>query len=48
VSHSEARFLYDYDARGNWIKKVVEVRNGTDGDFYVSSTEQRTLTYLPT
>jgi YD repeat-containing protein len=48
VSQSEARFLYDYDARGNWITKVVEARNRTHEDFYVSSTEQRTLTYVPT
>jgi hypothetical protein len=45
VRRSEARFHYDYDVRGNWIKKVVEARGGADGDFLVSSIEERTLTY---
>jgi YD repeat-containing protein len=45
VSRSEARFHYDYDVRGNWIKKVVEGRGGADQDFSVSSIEQRTLAY---
>jgi len=45
VSRSEARIKYDYDARGNWVKKVVEGRGGTDQDFSVSSIESRTLAY---
>jgi YD repeat-containing protein len=45
VRRSEARFLYDYDAWGNWIKKVVEARSRVDQDFSPSSIEQRTLTY---
>jgi hypothetical protein len=45
VSRSEARFQYDYDARGNWVKKVVESRGGTDLEFRVSTVEERTLTY---
>jgi len=45
VSRSEARFHYDYDARGNWIRKVVEGRNGVDEDFAVSIIEERTLAY---
>jgi hypothetical protein len=45
VSRSEARFHDDYDARGNWIKKAIEARGGTDGEFFVSSIEHRTLAY---
>jgi hypothetical protein len=45
VNRSEARFHYDYDARGNWIRKVVEGRNGADQDFAVSIIEERTLGY---
>jgi hypothetical protein len=45
VSRSEARFHYDYDVHGNWVKKVVDVRSGADQDFRVSSTEHRTLAY---
>ena len=45
VSRSEAHFHYDYDVRGNWIKKAVEARGGADEDFSVSSVEQRTLAY---
>jgi hypothetical protein len=43
VRRSEARFLYDYDLRGNWIKRTVKARGGADQDFSLSSTEQRTL-----
>ncbi len=45
VSRSEARFHYDYDARGNWIRKAVESRSGTDQDFSVSGIDLRTLDY---
>jgi YD repeat-containing protein len=45
VSRTEARFHYNYDARGNWIKKVVEARAGTDVEFSVSSIEDRILVY---
>jgi hypothetical protein len=45
VRRSEARFLYEYDVRGNWIKKVVEARSRPDQDFSPASIEQRTLTY---
>jgi hypothetical protein len=45
VSRSEARFHYEYDGRGNWIKKTVESRGGADQDFSVSTIEQRTLAY---
>ena len=45
VSHSEVRFHYDSDVRGNWVKKVVEGRSGADQDFHVSSTEERTFAY---
>ncbi len=29
VNRWEARFHYDYDAHGNWVRKVVEGRDGT-------------------
>jgi hypothetical protein len=45
VTRSEARFRYDYDARGNWVEKVIEGRSGADQDFTVSSIERRTLAY---
>lgn len=45
-SRSETRFLYEYDAHGNWIGKVVEGRHGDKADFSVSSIERRTLTYF--
>ena len=45
VSRSEARFHYDYDVRGNWIRMVVEGRSGPEQEFSVSSIEQRTLVY---
>ena len=45
VSRSEARFRYDYDVRGNWIKKAVEARSGADAEFSLSSVEQRTIDY---
>jgi hypothetical protein len=44
-SRSEGRFRYDYDARDNWIKKIVDARGGTDQDFSTSSIELRTLAY---
>jgi hypothetical protein len=43
---SEARFLYEYDALGNWTSKVTETRSNETQDFSVSSTERRTLTYF--
>ena len=45
VRRSEARFLYEYDERGNWIKKVVEARSRPDQEFSPASIEHRTLTY---
>ncbi len=46
VSRSEARFRYDYDARGNWVLKIVEGRGYADQDFTLSSLERRTITYF--
>jgi YD repeat-containing protein len=43
---SEARFLYEYDAIGNWTSKVTETRSNETQDFSVTSTERRTLTYF--
>ncbi len=46
---SEARFLYEYDAVGNWTSrtsKVTETRSNETQEFSVTSTERRTLTYF--
>jgi YD repeat-containing protein len=43
---SEARFLYEYDALGNWTSKITETRSNETQDFSVTSTERRTLTYF--
>jgi hypothetical protein len=43
---SEARFLYEYDGRGNWTSKTVEARSRSNQDFSVSSIEKRTITYF--
>jgi hypothetical protein len=43
---SEARFLYEYDALGNWTIKVTEARSKETQDFSVTSTERRTLSYF--
>lgn len=45
-TRSEARFHYDYDARGNWVMKTVESRCGTDDDFTVSTVERRKIGYF--
>ncbi|HEV2691063.1 MAG TPA: hypothetical protein VGV35_21050 [Bryobacteraceae bacterium] len=44
ASSSEARFEYDYDAHGNWVKKMVKGA-ATGQDFTIASIEERTLTY---
>jgi len=36
---------YEYDDRGNWVKKVVEQRRGADQEFTISTVERRTLVY---
>jgi YD repeat-containing protein len=46
TSLSEARFEYEYDERGNWLRKTVRGRNAADGDFAVTSTEQRAIAYF--
>ena len=43
---SEARIRYEYDAHGNWVRKTVESRGGTEQNFTVSSEERRTITYF--
>lgn len=45
VNHREVRFHYDYDAHGNWVRKVVEGRDGAMQDFTISTIEVRTLAY---
>jgi YD repeat-containing protein len=46
VSRSEARFHYDYYARGNWILKTVEGRGHAEQGFTLSIFERRTITYF--
>jgi hypothetical protein len=46
MHRSEARFHYEYDARGNWLRKTVESRTSTDQDFTISSIERRTIGYF--
>jgi len=46
TSVSEARFEYEYDERGNWLRKTVLGRNAPDGEFLVTSTEQRAIAYF--
>ena len=46
TSRSELRFLYEYDAPGNWTSTFTEVRHNKNQDFSVTSTEPRTLTYF--
>ena len=46
VHRSEARFLYEYDASGNWVVKIVEGRGGDNQEFTRSSMERRTITYF--
>ena len=45
TTRSDARIDYEYDDRGNWIRKTVLSRNGPDRVFIPSSTEQRTIAY---
>lgn len=42
---TEARFRYEYDARGNWVEKVTEYRPAAGEDFSTSSVERREVTY---
>jgi hypothetical protein len=43
---SETRFLYEYDAFGNWTSKIAATLSDGAQDFSVTSTERRTLTYF--
>jgi hypothetical protein len=40
-NRSETFFHYDYDARGNWVRKAVESRTGE-----VFSVNHRTIDYF--
>ena len=42
---SEARFRYDYDTGGNWVKKVIEGRSDPNREFSVSTIETRDIQY---
>ncbi|HWR36234.1 MAG TPA: hypothetical protein VN622_10230 [Clostridia bacterium] len=44
-SRTDVRYAYEYDAQGNWTQKTVSVRSESDGEFNVSMTTHRTLTY---
>jgi len=46
TSLSHARFDYEYDERGNWLRKTVLARNAPDADFIATSTEQRAIAYF--
>lgn len=46
VNRSEARFRYDYDAIGNWVRKAIEGRTNTEQEFTESSVERRTIEYF--
>jgi hypothetical protein len=45
TSRSDTRIDYEYDERGNWIRKTVLGRSAVDRDFVVSTVEQRTIAY---
>jgi len=47
TSRSEARFRYDYDAEGNWVKKIVDSRTDPNQEFSVSTIETRDIQYYP-
>jgi YD repeat-containing protein len=46
TSRSEARIDYEYDERGNWIRKTVVARGAADRDFVTTAVEQRTIAYF--
>ncbi len=46
TSRSEARFLYEYDPRENWVSKTVETRWDGETAYTVSSIERRTIEYF--
>jgi len=41
----EVRFSYEYDARGNWTRRVVESRVDRGAEFVRSNAELRTIEY---
>jgi hypothetical protein len=47
TSRSEARFRYDYDTDGNWVKKVIEGCSDPSQAFSVSTIETRHIEYYP-
>jgi hypothetical protein len=42
---SETQFTYVYDARGNWIERIVSSRQRPDAPVTRSSIERRTIEY---
>jgi YD repeat-containing protein len=43
--HSEARYSYKYDDRGNWIEQSISYRSSPDAAFQSSTVIKRALTY---
>jgi hypothetical protein len=46
MTRTQTRFRYEYDARGNWLTRIVESRAAADACFTVWSTERRVLEYF--
>jgi YD repeat-containing protein len=39
------RYEYDYDARGNWTRRIVSWRSEAGVEFQRSNVERRAITY---
>jgi hypothetical protein len=46
ITRSEVRIRYDYDAKGNWTRKMVETGADDDQQFTECSIERRTIEYF--
>jgi YD repeat-containing protein len=44
--YSEARHIYEYDNRGNWVKQVIWHCSSPDEPLRITSEQRRTLTYF--
>jgi hypothetical protein len=44
-THSELRYEYEYDAQGNWTKKITAWRSEPNAELRESAIERRTITY---
>ena len=45
ASRGTTHYAYEYDQQGNWTRKTVSVRSEPDGEFKVSMSIHRVLTY---